>query len=137
MKAFFALFLVLTSLVASADDRRGDRLDGRIIFRDGRSTVRIAVNERREMELRIRLLEEAVRDLQEQVYDLRDAQPRTRVVTTHVCSLKTPFNGVFIGKASTRTEAEALARQKCSRSEEAFCSSRSVNCEVVQEEVSF
>ena len=139
MKALFALVLVVTSLTAAAQnrDRRDDRLDGRIIFRDGRSTVRISVNERNDVNLRIRMLEEAVRDLQAQVYDLRDAEPRTRVVTTHVCSMSTSFNGVFIGKASSRIEAEAVTRQNCSRSRESFCSSNRVNCEVIQEEVAF
>lgn len=138
MKAFFALVLVVASLTASAQNRRNDdRLDGRIIFRDGRSTVRISVNERNDVNLRIRMLEEAVRDLQAQVYDLRDAEPRTRVVTTHVCSMSTSFNGTFIGKASSRVEAEAVTRQNCNRSRESFCSSNRVNCEVVQEEVAF
>lgn len=138
MKALFALVLVVASLTASAQNRRNDdRLDGRIIFRDGRSTVRISVNERNDVNLRIRMLEEAVRDLQAQVYDLRDAEPRTRVVTTHVCSMSTSFNGTFIGKASSRVEAEAVTRQNCNRSRESFCSSNRVNCEVVQEEVAF
>lgn len=137
MKALFALVLVVTSLAASAQNRRDDRLDGRIIFRDGRSTVRISINERQDMQLRIRMLEEAVRDLQAQVYDLRDAEPRTRIVTTHVCSMTTTFNGTFIGKASTKIEAEAVTRQQCSRSREAFCASNRVSCEVIQEEVAF
>jgi hypothetical protein len=139
MKALFALVLVVTSLAASAQnrDRRDDRIDGRIIFRDGRSTVRISVNERNDVNLRIRMLEEAVRDLQAQVYDLRDAEPRTRVVTTHVCSMTTTFNGSFIGKASTRIEAEAITRQNCTRTRESFCASNSVRCEVIQEEVAF
>jgi hypothetical protein len=137
MKALFALVLVVASLTASAQSRRDDRLDGRIIFRDGRSTVRISVNERNDVNLRIRMLEEAVRDLQAQVYDLRDAEPRTRIVTTHVCSMSTSFNGTFIGKASSRVEAEAVTRQNCNRSRESFCSSNRVNCEVVQEEVAF
>jgi hypothetical protein len=137
MKALFALVLIVTSLSASAQNRRDDRLDGRIIFRDGRSTVRISINERQDTALRIRMLEEAVRDLQAQVYDLRDAEPRTRIVTTHVCSMTTTFNGTFIGKASTRIEAEAVTRQNCSRSRESFCSSNTVRCETIQEEVAF
>lgn len=137
MKALFALVLIVTSLSASAQNRRDDRLDGRIIFRDGRSTVRISINERQDTALRIRMLEEAVRDLQAQVYDLRDAEPRTRVVTTHICSMTTSFNGTFIGKASSRIEAEAVTRQNCARSRESFCASNRVNCEAIQEEVSF
>lgn len=139
MKSFFALVLVAASLTASAQSRRDDdRLDGRIIFRDGRSTVRISINERRDLNLRIRLLEEAVRDLQAQVYDLRDSEPRTRIVTTHVCTMNTTFNGTFIGKATTKIEAEANARNNCTRQgRESFCASNRVICDVTQEEVSF
>ena len=136
MKAFFALVLIVTSLSASAQQRRDER-DARIVMRDGRSTVRISINDNRntDVNLRIRMLEEAVRDLQAQVYDLQDTQVQTRVVTTHVCSMSTTFYGTFIGKASSKVESEAITRQKCSQSRESFCSSNRVNCEVVQEEV--
>ena len=135
MKALFALVLVISSLAANAQirDHRDNRVDGRIIFRDGRSTVRIAINDRQDMALRIRLLEEAVRDLQAQVYDLRDAEPRTRIVTTHVCSMTTTFNGTFIGKAQSRIEAEAITRQNCQRQgRESFCASNRVTCYHIQ-----
>lgn len=143
MKSLFALVLVVASLTASAqrynpgrgNDGRGD--GGRIVLRDGQTTVRININDNeQQLAYRIRLLEEAVRDLQAQVYDLRDNEPRTRIVTSHVCSMVTTFNGTFIGKGSSKIEAEAITRQKCSQSgREHFCSTNRVNCEQVTEEI--
>ena len=139
------LAIVLSSVSAFAqrndrDPRNNNNNNGRgtVVLRDGRSVVRIEVGENndRETALRLRRLEQAVRDLQEQVYDLRDSEPRTRIVTTHVCSMTTSFDGTFVGKASSKIEAEALTRQKCQNARVAFCSSTVVRCEVVQEEVS-
>ena len=127
MKVLFALLMIVTSMAASAQYR--PEREGRIILRDGNSTVRISVNERSAMEIRMRLLEEAVRDLQAQVYDLRD-EPRTREVAIQICSLATSFNGTFIGKASTALEAEANARNSCHASrKEQFCNVLRVTCQ--------
>lgn len=140
MKAFIALIVLVSALSASAQrhipGRDDGRNSGRIVLRDGQTTVRININDNeQQLALRIRLLEEAVRDLQAQVYDLRDAEPRTRIVTSFVCSMNTSFNGTFVGKGASKIEAEALTRQKCNQSREAFCSSNRVNCEQVTEEV--
>ncbi len=108
---------------------RGDgRHDGRIDLRNGQSTIRININERTSMEIRMRLMEEAVRDLQAQVYDLRD-EPTTRVVSSYVCTMNTTFYGSYIGKAGTEIEATANARNSCIRGgREMFCSSNRVLC---------
>lgn len=134
MKALFALLLVVTSLAASAQ-RRDDRLDGRIIFRDGRSTVRISINERSDMALRIRMLEEAVRDLQAQVYDLRDSEPRTRTVV--VCTLRSSFGENYIGKASSQTEAEYNARKSCENKNHSMHCSNRASCERIEEVIGY
>ena len=119
--------MIVTSIAASAQYR--PEREGRIVLRDGNSTVRINVNERSAMEIRMRLLEEAVRDLQAQVYDLRD-DARTREVVLNVCTMSTTFNGSFIGKASTPIEAEAQARNSCHASRrEYFCDSNRVLCQ--------
>ncbi|WPU64733.1 hypothetical protein [Peredibacter starrii] len=143
------LSVVLSSLSAFAqsrrDDRRDDRKDGgTVVLRDGRSIVRIEVGDDRDDRdtlMRVRRLEQAVRDLQDKVYELQaNSAPRTRIVTTHVCSVTTNFDGTFVGKASTRVEAEALARQKCQNQRVAFCTNANVTparCEVVQEEVAY
>lgn len=138
MKVLFALLMIVTAVTASAQSRpgRNDR-DGRIILRDGNTTVRIGINDRSDTAIRIRLLEEAVRDLQAQVYDLRD-EPRTQVVTMHVCTMNTTFNGSFIGKASSKIEAESITRNNCQRhGRESFCSSNRVTCERVDEVVNY
>jgi hypothetical protein len=94
----------------------------------------VNLGENEAIEQRLRNLEAAVRDLQDQVYDLR--MPRQgRVVTSVVCSLKTAFDGTFVGKASTKIEAEAIARNKCEAARASFCNSTKFNCETVQEEV--
>ncbi len=138
MKVVIAILFVVASLTASAQRNNGGRggLDGRIILRDGQSTVRISINERNDTAIRIRLLEEAVRDLQAQVYDLRDV-PATRIVKMHVCSLKTDFRGTFIGKAQTQIEAEANARNSCSIAGAPFCSSTRVTCQIQEEVVAY
>jgi hypothetical protein len=135
MKFMIALIVLVSSVSTFAQSRNSD---GRVEIGGGRSTVRIVVgNDRQDANQndRIRRLEQAVRDLQDQVFDLRD-QPQTTIVRTNVCSLKTTFDGTFIGKASTRTEAEAQVRNKCESAGAAFCSSTKVNCEIVEEVVS-
>jgi hypothetical protein len=136
MKILTTMMLLSLSLGAFAQSR-GNQIGGRIQFGDGQSTVRISVNERSDVNLRIRLLEEAVRDLQAQVYDLRDASPATRIVTSHVCSLTTNFDGTFVGKASSQVEAIAIARQKCDASGASFCNTSvpKITCEKVVEEL--
>lgn len=141
------LSVVLSSLSAFAQARRDDRRDdrqgqGTVVLRDGRSIVRIEVGDDRDDRdtlMRVRRLEQAVRDLQDKVYELQtNSAPRTRTVTTHVCSITTNFDGTFVGKASSRVEAEALARQKCQNQRVSFCTNTNVTparCEVVQEEV--
>jgi hypothetical protein len=134
MKAMLAVFMIITSLSVSAQGR-SERGNGRIVLRDGNTTVRISVNDRDDLHFRVRMLEEAVRDLQAQVYDLRDVQ-RTRVITTHVCMMNTTFNGSFVGRASTRIEAEANVRNNCIRGgREAFCGSNRIACSIVEEVV--
>lgn len=138
MKALLALIIITASLTASAQSRHSE---GRIDLRSGDSTIRISVGNDRDRDLqltkRVRMLEEAVRDLQAQVYDLRDEPRRERTVTTVVCSLSTPFNGTFIGKASSQTEAEALANRNCEKSGASFCYSYKPKCEKVVEYVNY
>jgi hypothetical protein len=131
MKTLIAFLAIISSLSAFAQSRGGE-IDGRIILNNGSSTVRISINERNDVHQRLRLLEEAVRDLQDQVFDLRD-RPRREARSMVVCSLKTTFEGTFIGKAPTKLEAEAEVRNKCEDARAAFCSSAKVVCESVVE----
>lgn len=101
--------------------------------RDDRPIIRISVGQDRNQDAhkRIQRLEEAVRDLQDMVYDLQDDR-RDRVINEHVCVLKTNFDGSFIGKGSTKIEAEANAVAACRRGGAAFCERTKQNCEVSQ-----
>ena len=136
MKALLALIIIMASLTASAQSRQSE---GRIDLRSGDSTIRISVGNDRDRDLqltkRVRMLEEAVRDLQAQVYDLRD-EPRTQTRTIYVCVLNAAFNQVFIGKASSQIEAQANARRSCESSDGMGCS-RTMNCERTEEVVRY
>ena len=134
MKFLFCLVLLSVTVSSFAQTRPSS---GRIDLGGGRSTIRVDIGTGRtdaNQNDRIRRLEEAVRDLQYQVYDLRD-QPQTTIIRTNVCSLKTSFDGVFVGRGSTRVEAEAQARNKCQNARASFCTSTRVDCEVVDEVV--
>lgn len=101
--------------------------------RDDRPVIRISVGQDRNQDVhrRIQRLEEAVRDLQDMVYDLQDDQ-RERVVREHVCVLKTTFDGSFIGKGSTRVEAQANAVTACKRGRGSFCERTEQTCEIAE-----
>lgn len=135
MKALLALIIITASLTASAQSRP----EGRIDLRSGESTIRISVGNDRDRDLqltkRVRMLEEAVRDLQAQVYDLRD-EPRTRTNTVYVCVLNAAFNEVYIGKASSQIEAEANARRNCESGNGMGCR-RALKCEKTEEVVRY
>jgi hypothetical protein len=134
MKFVMCLVLLSISLSSFAQSRSSNP---RIDLGGGRSTIRVDIGTDRtdaNQNERIRRLEEAVRDLQYQVYDLRD-QPQTTVITMNVCSLRTAFGGVFVGRAITRVEAEAQARNKCQNARVSFCTNTRVDCEIVNEVV--
>lgn len=122
MMIVFTLMMTAMSLSAVARDYRDSR--------DDRPIVRISVGQDRNQDThrRIQRLEEAVRDLQDMVYDLQDDR-RDRVFTEYVCALKTNFQGTFIGKGSAKIEAQANAVNACKRSGAAFCESTQQQCE--------
>ncbi len=54
-------------------------------------------------------------------------------VKKHVCSISTPFNGTFIGKASSKVEAMGIALQKCEKSGERMrCKKDRLMCDVTE-----
>ena len=135
MKKFLAVMIVLTASSVFAQDYSPS---------EGRRIIRIEVgnernnNDSREMGQRIMRLERAVRELQNKVYDLEETTPRSREVTVITCSLPTSFDGIFIGKASTETEARANAVNNCKRSGAAFCDDRYIRrCETSRETVNY
>lgn len=140
MKKLIVLGLLALTALSTAYAQRVDA-DGRFRTRDGQSIIRISVGDSRsdrDLANRVRRLEQAVMDMQNRIYDLEASDtPRTRPVDIFVCSLKTSFDGTFIGKANTKTEAEAITRNNCERGGGSFCSSARVTCERTVEYVNY
>ncbi len=87
----------------------------------------------RKLRRRMRQLELAVRQLQDEVFILRESQ-HSRLVLHYSCILDAGHHGFYLGKASTRNEAKVLAYQKCSQKKGDFwCSGKPMTCE--QEEL--
>lgn len=133
MKFVVAIIVSLMAFSAFAQSRVRN---GNIDLGNGRSTVRIEIGDDRddrEMLRRVRNLERAVRDLQDQVYQLQ-AQPRT--ITVHVCSGTFFSVGTLVGKATSRTEAMARVMGECNRNGGGiFCKERDVRCEITEERI--
>lgn len=98
------LIVSLLALVAGIMTTQARDRDGSITLRDGRSVVRISIGDEdrneRVMVRRIRRLEEAVRDLQDTVYDL---QTQTPVENKYVCGVKTCRHSTSIHNAGLRS----------------------------------
>lgn len=114
MKAFIVLALALVSLSSFAQrGGRGDR-EGSVTLGDGRNIVRIEVGDDRddrEMLRRVRRLEQAVREMQEQVYQLQSTPaPRRSYVA---CSGQFFSVGTVSARGNTETEARGNLAQAC------------------------
>ena len=87
----------------------------------------------RELRERIRLLEIAVRQLQNEVYRLRTQRSVTTIEKRrrlfYACMLTTPFGGTFHGKGETMLEAKAKSLNACEKDEKGFCREEKVVCE--------
>lgn len=133
MKFVVAMLVSLITVSAFAQSRVRN---GSIDLGNGRSTIRIEIGDDRddrEMLRRVRNLERAVRDLQDQVYQLQ-AQPRT--ITLNVCSGNFFSVGTIIGKAESRIEAVASVMDQCNRRGGGiFCKERDVRCEITEERI--
>lgn len=101
--------------------------------KDERPVIRITVGQDKNQDThrRIQRLEEAVRDLQDMVYDLQDDR-RDRVITEYVCVIKTNFDGSFVGRGPTKIEAQANAVAACKKGRASFCESTQQSCEVTE-----
>lgn len=136
MKNLLSLAFLMVALmsVSAFAQSRGDRDNGRnnVTLRDGRTILRIDIGDdrdEREMLLRVRRLEEAVRDLQDQVYQLATT-PRVR--TVHTCSGDMFSIGRVSGSGQSRAEAIIKAMEDCQRqnggSSSMFCKERDLSC---------
>lgn len=109
MKFLLAALFILTSVSAFAQRD----IDGSVVLRDGRTILRINVGDDRDDRdslIRIRRLEQAVRDLQDQVYQLQTAPRRESYV---VCSGEFFVAGTMSARGNTETEARANLSSAC------------------------
>jgi hypothetical protein len=129
------LMLALMSVSAfaqSRSDRNNDNGRNNMTLRDGRTILRIDIGDDRddrEMLMRVRRLEEAVRDLQDQVYQLV-VTPRYR--TVHSCSGEMFSIGFVTGSGLSKGEAVNNAMADCQRKnngrQSMFCKERDLAC---------
>lgn len=137
MKKLIVLILALGT-ITSAFAQAGPRTEanGSIKLGDGRNVVRISVGDdrdERDMLRRIHRLEQAVRDLQDQVYQLQSA-PQQVSVKVHVCTGKMFRAGQVTGKGSSRVEAIGNAMDDCSAKRgDIFCEEDKLRCDTYQE----
>ena len=137
MKNLLSLAFLMVALmsVSAFAQNRSDRNDNRrnnVTLRDGRTILRIDIGDDRddrEMLMRVRRLEEAVRDLQDQVYQLA-VTPRSRTVYT--CSGDMFSIGQVSGSGQSVTEAVVNAMADCQRKNggrsSMFCKDKDLTC---------
>ncbi len=114
--------LILSSSVAMAQE---------VQLSDGRRTILIDVGggESRDQEMRVRRLERAVRDLQDQVWQLSVAPVKQDI---WVCEA-TPFMDRYVsGKYALEYDAREDARRKCEAAyHRMHCSDREISCKKI------
>ncbi|MFW7380212.1 MAG: hypothetical protein ACOH5I_15470 [Oligoflexus sp.] len=79
---------------------------------------------------RLRRLETAVRELQNEVWELRRENDYFKSQQhRYACYIQTPFDGTFLGRGTTRIEATALALNQCEAKAQSWCKEQRVKCE--------
>jgi hypothetical protein len=121
-------------LISSFSSMASDSVSGRLSLRDGRNIVRIEIGDDkddRQLLRRVRDLEMAVRDLQNQIYQLQD-RPVAR--TFHICTGKFFSIGSIDGDAKeTYSLALSDLMKKCERAGGGiFCKEEKATCETIQ-----
>lgn len=82
----------------------------------------------RKLRQRVRQLERAVLQLQEEIFFM---QKNRYAENDYACVLNAGTRGMYVGKATTKVEAEAIAFQKCAKRQGNFmCKGSPVRCEV-------
>lgn len=127
-------FIPITVGSIRNDERSFGQTDNQTTIRS--KVIRYPESNDRELRERIRILELAVRQLQDEIYRLRIAG-RINVIETgrrisYSCMLTTPFGGTFYGKGETMLEAKAKSLNACERGEKGFCRDEKVLCEKAQ-----
>lgn len=137
MKALMSamvLMVSLSSFAQTSSERSGgfrnntpSTSESRIDIGGGRSTLRINVYNNNELDqnIRIRRLEQAVMDLQNQVYDIREQQQPVVIRVTQV-TIRTIQDMPFVGEGNSESQAEMNARSACNAARAPFCSTARV-----------
>lgn len=124
------LTIIAMTLLMATSAFAQTRNSGDLVLRDGRTTVRINVGsdrDERDQLMRIRRLEQAVRDLQDQVYQLQSTPSRREIV---VCSATFFSAGSMTSRGNTELEARADLKRQCERRTSAmFCNDSDIQCE--------
>ena len=86
--------------------------------RQGIDQVGYLTENNRNLRRRVRRLEQALRQMQDQIYRLEDSNARPMVVAAEpqrefTCYIKTTFKGTVFGKGSSEMEAKAKALKSC------------------------
>lgn len=126
MKKFsiIAIAFLIMATSAFAQGRRNNH-DSDII-RDGRTIIRINVGDdrdERDLLRRVHRLEQAVRDLQDKIYELNSSRE------IKVCSGDFFTIGTVIAKAPSELEARAIVMTNCQRKGGGiFCKEKDIKC---------
>lgn len=119
--------------IETSKDEEFDRRDYDQYMRERGYDYESHYRANRKLRERVRNLELAVRQLQDTVYDLQNAEPTPPPVTTpqtqYSCILKT-HKGTFTGIGLTKLEATGKAAQQCESKIDAFwCDIDKVKCD--------
>lgn len=107
---------------------------------DARDVIRIEIGAESEdnspqsnanLRRRVHRLEQALRQLQDQLFRLEDAHAHSAVAPQkeHTCYIKTSFRGTVYGKGGSEAEARAKAMQSCDSVQGGFsCEDSNVKC---------
>ena len=131
LTGLMTLSLVVSS-VGFAGPFSGVKLDGKDLIRieigsDEEEAPRASgdqvsylLQDNRRMRTRIRRLEQAMRQMQDQIYRMEDFNSRPVVAVAapvaakeYTCYIKTTFKGTVFGKGTSEAEARAKALQSC------------------------
>ena len=110
-----------------ADEERFDERDYNRYIRHNKFDHKGHHYANRKLRQRVRQLEKAVLQLQEEIFFMQNNRYDE---DNYACVLNAGTRGMYVGKAGTKVEAEALAFQKCAKKQGNFmCKGSPVRCE--------
>lgn len=145
LKSIFTLSLVTTSVGMALPAIPGFKIDAKDVIRieigtddddapmNGDRTAYL-VSANRELRRRVHRLEQALRQMQDQMYRLEESNYRAvaavqlQPAKEYTCYLQTSWDGTVYGKGGSEVEARAKALQSCGEKGRGFCNDRDVKC---------